>query len=53
MDAGIVARKGSERAVSLATTLDGPVDVTIERAGLPIWTAGPPSDLSETLGKLS
>ena len=36
-----------------ATTLDGPVEVTVERTALPIRIAGPPSDFFEALGKLS
>ncbi|MEZ3163334.1 NAD(+)/NADH kinase [Halorubrum sp. RMP-47] len=34
-------------------TLDGPVEVTIERTAPPIRIAGPPSDFFEALGKLS
>lgn len=36
-----------------ATTLDGPVEVTVERTGLPIRIAGALSDFFEALGKLS
>ncbi|TKX82900.1 NAD(+) kinase, partial [Halorubrum sp. SS5] len=34
-------------------SLDGPVEVTVERAAPPIRIAGPPSGFFEALGKLS
>ncbi|ELZ54095.1 MULTISPECIES: NAD(+)/NADH kinase [Halorubrum] len=34
-------------------SLDGPVEVTVERTAPPIRVAGPPSDFFEALGKLS
>ena len=48
-DAGAtVASDGRDTA-----TLDGPVEIAIERTAPPIRIAGPPSDFFEALGKLS